>query len=174
MFLKFDAYLCQVGKAIDSGADVFWELFDQSQELNNLHSVVFDGDTGEVKEEINNQWGGEICSDDVLYVELIHVLPAHRGHNLGLRALYRVIELFGRGNGLVVIQPGPLQHGGRAAEHSQLELHRFEQDKVKALRRLRRYWKKFGFRQIPKSDFFAWPMAKRLPEYEKFLPSDAV
>ncbi|MEX0677094.1 MAG: GNAT family N-acetyltransferase [Pirellulales bacterium] len=167
-----DGYLCQVSNAIDSGADVFWEVFDQSQTLNNLHSAVFDGDTGEVKEEIKDQWNGEPVGDDVLYIELIHVLPAHRGHNLGLRALYRAIELFGPANGLVVIEPGPLQHGGRAADYTQLELCRFEQDKKKALTRLRRYWKKFGFRQIPNSNYFAFPMAFSLPKFKKIMPKE--
>ena len=121
------------------------------QELSDYFELLFDRETGELKDEI--MAGLDITSvNDFIAVSACSLAPAARGGQLGQWFLTRGIELVGCG--LVVCIPHPLPQ--EQAESLGCPPDWFTiTDKVTGQQKLQKHWTRLGFRQIGTSDVFA-------------------
>src|SRR6185437_7168848 len=89
----------------------------------------------------------------ILLLTRMEIKPEYRGHGAGLVAIRALIDVFGRGCGLVVCKPFPLQYKDEVAEADRKE---FE----KALEKLRKYWSRLGFQRVAETDLYALSLAE--------------
>lgn len=174
---SIDAYVLQVDRARDAGEDV-WEICDAtSANLFEVCEAVFD-ESGELKDEVCD--GG--LGSNVLFLDRAEILPAHRGRGLGLMALLRTIEDFGRGCAVAVMKPFPLQLEGvnersvpsalDAKYRRSMALDALEPNPARARRSLERHWSKLGFERFAETELFLLDLAMQRPTYANLLTSD--
>src|SRR5688572_28605349 len=72
--------------------DVFEACDAHSQTVNNYAVALFDPETGSLKESIDRAFRG-IPYSNVLILDIIELLPAHRGQRVGLLAAWHFIDL---------------------------------------------------------------------------------
>ena len=172
-----DAYVLQVDRAREAGEDV-WEICDAtSANLFEVCEAVFD-ESGELKDEVCD--GG--VGSDVLFLDRAEILPAHRGRGLGLMAVLRTIEDFGRGCAVAIMKPFPLQLEGVNETRSlsasdrpdrrSMALDALEQDPARARRSLERHWCKLGFERLAGTELFLLDLAMERPTYADLLSGD--
>jgi predicted GNAT family acetyltransferase len=165
------AYVVQADRALEAGESI-WEVCDDTGDgLEDLCGGVFEDD-GELRREVSDGSRG----NDVLFLRHADVLTGHRGKGLGLAAVLRIIEDFGRGCAIAVMKPFPLQlvgaeDDGGDAEHTSayrksLGLEGFEPDAARARTRLEQYWAKLGFRRIDASELFVLDLGFERPSYD--------
>ncbi|WP_152050798.1 hypothetical protein [Tautonia marina] len=170
---SFMATVLRGTEAISSGYPIS-ELWDYTQSLHDCYSVLFDPRSDEYKKSIRNRF--EPLSLDVLVLDRIEVMPRHRGRYLGLAVADRMINVLGRGCGLVVCRPLPLQFSERVmadpVKRMELALDEFDpQDWDGACSRLRHYWSKLGFERIgTQKDYLVLSPALGRPRVEMLCP----
>lgn len=94
----------------------------------------------------------------VLYVEKVVLYPAYKGRGLGLRIVDAVIhetcaEMEGKGEGVVLLEPGPVVLGGGGSNWGEGQSERYEgfvgkgevEREDDATERIRRHWMRMGF-----------------------------
>jgi hypothetical protein len=131
------------------------------------------GQTG-IKEELSDcsRWG------DILFIESLELLPKFRKHGLGLAALQSIIDTFGSGCSIVVIEPHPIDYNEALKRRPgdaltvAMEPDKLPTDVKKGTKMLRAHWSKLGFKPIPKTKEQYWYLdmsAKqpKLPKAEK-------
>lgn len=74
-----------------------------SQEISDYWQELFDHDGDEFKEEIQRGWQTE--GTDLLIISAVQVSPRFEASAIGLAALGRTVELFGRSCDLVACFP---------------------------------------------------------------------
>lgn len=91
---------------------------------------------------------------DVLWISDLALQPSHRGRNLGLAVVARLIDMLGRGCGLVLLEASPLQfvYDETAEANEELwttyGLVAFGVQEERAARTLANYWKMLGFEPL--------------------------
>lgn len=166
-----DARVVQAGRACNDGEALFEVCDTIDQELHDYASAVYDFDSESIRESISDGCAGT----DILIVETIKILPAHRGRRLGLLAMRRTIDTFGEGCAAVVIEPFPLQFSRHLSSREHLDWHArmgmqlFETNEVKAVAKLRKYWAQSGFRRIGKTKYFVLDLQQPQPSLQELL-----
>jgi hypothetical protein len=152
---------------IDQGYDPF-EIFDNiNTGILRYFEILYDPDTGFLKQEIIDLFKGEIFSSNLFVIDRIRIQSAYRGNNIGLAAIYRSIQQFGQGCGLVALTPFPLQFSSSAIDDdrdAEMNYQDFTNDKELASYKLRAYYQKLGFVQIEDSEIFILNPAFKLPD----------
>jgi hypothetical protein len=165
------AYVVEAERALEAGESI-WDICDDTGDgLEDLCGVVFEED-GELRKEVSDGCRG----NDVLFLRHADVLPGHRKQGLGLAAVLRIIEDFGRGCAIAVMKPFPLQLVGAeddgadpehtSAHRKSLALEGFEPDASRARKLLERYWAKLGFTRIEESELFVLDLGFERPSYD--------
>jgi GNAT superfamily N-acetyltransferase len=148
------AMIIRISQAQEAQWDVSTTLDAYSGECADCTKLFDDNDYTEAVQKLFDY---DVCVDDILLVTRIEIKPEYRGHNVGLVAMRALIDMFGKGCGLVVCQPFPLQYGGNTpVAHDDKEYQ-------KALEKLRKYWSRVGFKRVPKTDLYALAPHFRLP-----------
>ena len=168
-----DARVVQAGRACNDGEPLFDVCDTIDQELHDYASAVYDYDSESIRESISDGCAGA----DILIVETIKILPAHRGRRLGLLAMRRTIDTFGEGCAAVVIEPFPLQfsrHPDPSSRkhldwHARMGMQLFDMNEVNAVAKLRKYWAQSGFRRIGKTKYFALDLQQPQPRLQELL-----
>lgn len=161
-------YLVRLGVAVNNGLNAFNACDSVSQDLYDYASAVLDPETGDVREDVGEEF--EYTGGDLLILHLVEIFPAYRGRNLGLVTASRLIDHYG--NGLVICRPQPLQFACEDAPELQrrfrernekMEYHRFTESKTAAKKKLQTYWSKLGFQPIADGEFFVLSTVDTLP-----------
>jgi hypothetical protein len=155
------ASLVQFGRAIDHGVmpdqlgdGITGDVAEYWEKLYNVKS-------GEWKEVIRDSF--EIVGSDLLAIDCIEIYPRFRGHQIGLLAVDRAIDIFSPGCGLVVRKPWPLQFtpafvtGRRRMQRLQVS----NISEIEAVQKLRSYWSKAGFRPVGETGLYGLSVAQR-------------
>ena len=165
---RVEFYVVKLGLAADLGLDALDACDSVSQDVYEYGAAVLDPETGQLKDEITNEFltmGG-----DLLILHCATIKPAYRGRDLGLLAAARIIDLFAQG--LVVCRPQPLQHVGRRDERhpawseSSMQYETFKKTKVQAKRSLVKHWGRLGFQRVGRTDFYVLSTDQPRPTVE--------
>lgn len=167
------ARVVQAGRAYNDSQSLFEVCDCIDQSLYDYASAVYDYDNDSIKDSISDGCGGT----DILIVQSIQIVRAHRGKRLGLLAMRRTIDTFGCGCAVVVIKPFPLQfsvsEGGTSPVQLEIDarmaMNSFTASKKTAFAKLRNYWRKLGFRRIGDTEYLALDLQRKQPSYEKLL-----
>lgn len=136
-----------------------------SQTMCDYAVALFDTKTGEIKESVDRVFEG-VMNPNVLILDTIELLPAHRGRRVGLLAAWHFIELFETGCGFVACEPFPMQYGlvGEDVEwRARMGVDAFGGDKATARAKLVAYWSRLGFRAIPGTKLLGINLAMQRP-----------
>ncbi|AUX42154.1 uncharacterized protein SOCE26_035810 [Sorangium cellulosum] len=163
----------QAGRACNDGESLFEVCDSVDQSLHEYASAVYDYEEESILDSISDGCVGA----DILIVESIQIVAAHRGRRLGLLAMRRTVDTFGDGCAAVVIKPFPLQfsaHPNRSSRarpepETQMDMASFVGGEKAAFAKLRKYWKQLGFRRIGKTEYFALDLQSKQPGYEELL-----
>ena len=121
------AYYVPVSDTLEDGTGVF-DMFDAiSGEMEECYHALFD--ENELKQDmIDEQFSGDVMTMDVLYLDRMEILPAHRGRSLGLAVIRKMIERFAPHTGFVAMIPFPIRSSQTEQWGEQMEMHRFDRD----------------------------------------------
>lgn len=144
------------------------DLFDQMQEAYDCYHLLFDVETGDFRESFTAAFD-EPAGWNILMFHRLEVLPAFRGYRLGLAAIDRAIEIFGRGCGYAVLKAVPLQvepldSPEKARWHETMQLANFPKDEAVARTQLQAHYARLGFRSISGTDWMASNLAYQRPD----------
>ena len=173
---RFRAFLVRLDDASDEGYPASWVLDAHSEGLYEFWDILFDPESEGFKEEIVERF--EAYRGDLLVVDLIQILPAHRVKKVGLATMAKIIELWRGGCGLIACTPYPLQLNAepmrlhrddppeREAFVSGMQMENFPADERTAFRQIRKHWSKLGLRRIGRSKVFAALGGREAPASE--------
>jgi hypothetical protein len=161
---KVRAYRLHVEQAQANGFSVFEVCDAHSQEMLDLYSDLFDPVGDELDPIIRDCF--HCCASDILILDYVILAPRWRRLKLGLLAVRKMIDLLGAGCGLTVSHICPVHAesdeciglpGDWVPEHHSAE------ERRDATRKLRRYFRRVGFRRIPGTRFHGLSMTHRQP-----------
>ncbi len=149
-------YLVQPGFAAEKGETLCDAMDSINDSTMECYEAVFDPDTDEWSEPIQEMYSGGPMSADMLFIDMIELDEKHRGKGIGRAVVEQIIDTFGLHCGLVVCKPFPLQYAGWAEKYSASEQAKpeFEQNKSEAFGRVAKFWKECGFVPLPDSEFY--------------------
>lgn len=167
---EIQATYVNISSAFDEGECVF-DVFDHdSQTLYENYEALF-SEQGEIYQFLAKntvEYGWPYDYRNILFIDLIEIKPEYRGRRLGLAALYRVLQKFMGGCRFAFIKVFPLQfRSGHSIERSNEQLKQFTRDKKAAVRKLKNYYSKIGFKRIPNSDYMLFDNELRHPPFSK-------
>jgi hypothetical protein len=140
-----------------------------SQELREVYAALFDPATDDLREPIRARFG--VLGGDLLVLDYVLLSPRWRGLDLGLAAARRVIDLLGGGCGLVAARISPLnadaaEFAGVPAGWIPTHGDGDEGEAREARRKLRRHFRRLGFRRVAGTRFHAMPPSRGTPTME--------
>ncbi|OWK47190.1 hypothetical protein [Fimbriiglobus ruber] len=141
------------------------ELCDaHSDELFVLYALLYEPNGYVFREQIARRF--EAYESDLLILDYVVLHPKWRGLKVGLMAVRKLIDLVGGGCGLVVTDVAPLRTGA----HTQLRVprswipnHTTAAGYRDAAVKIRRYFRKMGFRRLGRTPFYALPTSLQMP-----------
>lgn len=159
---EFQVTVLDVENAVNERESAF-DVFDCSPDTMGYYDVLFDRDL-ELRPEVNRLlYGDEYGQWDpnTLILHRLAIERAYRGRGYGLQALQALIEEFRVGIGIIAMKPFPLQFEGGIryrTERKQEEVAKYELDALgkdfrKARSKLRRYYRRLGFKLVPKTEY---------------------
>jgi hypothetical protein len=179
-----DGVLRRVGKvhasrirAEDAAADgePLFEVCDaHSHEMHVVQTLLYEPNGYELKEEVVRAF--DVLAFDCLVFDYVILHPKWRGLKLGLLAVRKTIDLVGVGCGLVVCDIAPLRHEAHSllkVPASWLPEHETVEQKKAGVRKLRRYFRRLGFRRIDKCPYFYLSMTRQAPSLADLLKPSA-
>lgn len=142
---KISAFLLQAGRAFNDDESMFDAFDNHSVQLAEVAALVFDPDEEGIRESLRDG-----TDSDVLFLASVTILPEHRGRRLGQLAVQRTIDMFGKGCGIAVLRPFPMQQNRSMSKErrTKLALDGFDRNAKRATKRLADYWSELGFRAI--------------------------
>jgi GNAT superfamily N-acetyltransferase len=168
-----EAHVIQVNRIISDGESLFQACDAHSQTVHDYGCVLFDFRSGGLKPAIEDQFG-VVGTSDILILDKIEVLPAHRGHGVGLAAACSFLDTFETGCCLAVGEPYPMQFKEMTPEHAEwckkMGVDAFVAGEKRASAKLRAYWSRLGFKQISGSKKFALSLQHRRPTLKELVP----
>jgi hypothetical protein len=154
---RFRAYHVRLDDAAEQGRPAIEILEGHSQALSNVCSALHDPRTGDLRDSIGDKL--DVISRNLLVLDVIEILPAHRGKALGLAVASRLIDMLAGPTSLVACCPAPLQfcpeYGHNARRNSRflasMRMEDLSRNRPQSLRRLRRYSSRLGFTRVGRS-----------------------
>lgn len=129
-------------------------IIDLHQEAQEQYRVLFDHETGEMKEEILAIHEPYLIGSNWLILSRLEIRPAFRGQKLGLATMYRTMQQFGHGCALISLEVVPLQVENREGNPDKeqwfidMEMGSFTTDIPLATQRLKDYYSLLGFQEV--------------------------
>lgn len=155
------ASLVRFGRAMDHGVTPDRLGDGISGDIAGYWEQLFDVEAGKWKAALQEPF--EIVGDDLLVIDCIEVYPRFRGHQIGLQAVDRTIDIFGSSCGLVVCKPWPLQFTPAFATNRS-KLRRLQVPNIseqEAVEKLRSYWSRSGFWPVGQTGLYALSITQR-------------
>ena len=148
-----------------------YEVIDAHSEYLARHVFnIFDPDTVDFVEAINDYYNHTIIGTNICLIENVTVRPKFRGHRIGIKAIKDIIFHYSSACGLFVIQPYPLQfdHRSHREDYAHLALDKFEDTEAEAFKKLKNHYKKMGFETIKGfKDLLFYNPAVKNPKLDK-------
>jgi hypothetical protein len=144
--------------------DLFEVVDSCNRTLTTCFEWLFNINKGRWRKPIRQRWGKEL-SANWLYIDTVAIEPAHRGRDVGLLAVCRVLDRFAPPNGLAILEPGPMQFGPHGADRAWCERFRPEMlpgDEAKARNALAKHWRALGFTHIGDTPYWALVGSQRV------------
>jgi hypothetical protein len=167
---RVHAYRVHMGLAANQGESLF-DVFDaHSQPMSNLYAALSDPETDFLTEAIIRQF--EAIDSDLIILDYVVLHPRWRGLRLGLLAARRLVDLLGSGCGLLVSHIAPLRHEAHKMlrmPRSWLPRHDSDEDRKRAVVKLRRYFRHMGFERIGRSCYYGLSLARLMPTFSDLL-----
>ena len=162
--LKIHAHL-----ALDAGVTLFDVCDAHSQELNRLHSLLYDHEGG-LKGELVHRF--EALDSDVLVLDYVILDPKWRRLNLGLLAVRKLVDLLGGGCGLAVSLIAPLRpkaHKLLRVPADWLPRATTKEQRRESRIKLRQYFRRMGFRRLDRTPYYALSLHQITPDGKQLL-----
>lgn len=158
---QISASLVQFGEALNHGISAERLGDGISGDISEYWEHLFDVETGYPKEEIQNEF--EVVDLDLLIIDYVAIYPEYRGLRIGESAIYRTIDIFGTGCGLVACKPWPIQFTPSVADDPEAlkRLALPNVSKGEAIRKLRSYWSRLGFWPAGNSGIYLLSLSQR-------------
>ena len=171
---KVHAWRIRAEDAAANGESLFEVCDAHSHEMHVVHTLLYEPNAYELKAELVGQF--DVLGFDCLVFDYVILHPKWRGLKLGLLAVRKTVDLVGVGCGLVACDISPLRHEA----HSLLkvppawlpQLSTVEEKKA-AVRKLRRHFRRLGFRRIGKTPYFGLSMTRQAPSASELLRPEA-
>jgi GNAT superfamily N-acetyltransferase len=153
-----DGYLVMRGRAMDDRVDLFDAMDCISASTTECFEALFEHETGEWNEAVEDLYDHEIPGHDVIFIETIEIQPAYRGKGVGAQVVRETIATFGASCGLVACKPFALQYANWMDEDKKAmrEQPGFEAKRAADFRKVTQFWVDLGFRNVPKSKFYTF------------------
>lgn len=144
------------------GADVMWTADEHGmgELLHAAEAVYGDSETGwnpKVEKFLEDM--ELMYATDLLYLDKMEIKKGHRGQSLGLHVARETIEVFCKNMALVICQPYPMSikrdDEGQVTDKVGLRI---------GLQKLRAYWERLGFVQLPGTEYWVFSNAYNLDE----------
>ena len=171
---KVCAWRINADVAAANGEPLFDVCDAHSDELHDVHALLYEPDSYALKESITDRF--DLAGWDTLILDYVVLNPKWRGLRLGLLAVRKMIDLLGGGCGLVVSHIAPLRtdaHEELGVPRSWLPRHKTPEDRKAAVRKLRRYYRQMGFERIGRTRFYGLSMARVAPTLQDLLRRSA-
>ena len=165
-------YCVRSARIAQAGRDLFDVCDEDSQQLCNVASLVWDSD----EQEYNAALDLAMPLGDLIVPWTVTLLPEHRGKGVGLLAVWRFLDYFGSGAAISVLKPFPLNHQAGHVDETdskKMQYDQFAKVSMKAGQaKLAAHWGKLGFKRIPGSDYFYLDMNCVRPSLENLIKRD--
>jgi len=164
------AYKIHAAQAEEASEPLFDVCDCHSQQLHEVYAALFDPHTDDLKEEVRARF--DVFDNDILVLDYVLLSPRWRGLKLGLMAARKMIDLLGGGCGLAVSWVSPLNPD--ANEFSKVPVgwiprHPGEDEEKEGRRKLRRHFRRMGFRRLGKTRFDALSLSRTTPTIEDIV-----
>jgi hypothetical protein len=170
---RLSALRVHAGLACDAGESLFDVCDAHSAELAYLHSLLYEPDGHSLKERVMAEF--DATDADLLLIDHVILAPRWRKLRLGLLAVRKLVDLVGGGVGLAVSEIAPL----RTSAHKQLRVpadwlprHTTKEERKAATVRLRRYFRRMGFRRLAQTPYYALSLTQITPAANELLGPD--
>jgi GNAT superfamily N-acetyltransferase len=152
---------------------VAWEngesLYDvcdaHSDELHRVHALLYEPTGYQFRDEWEKRF--EAVGPNLLVLDYVVLAPKWRGLKLGLLAVRRVVDLLGGGCDLAVSHLAPLRRDAHQA--LRVPAHWLPEADPAGTGRLRRYFRRMGFRRLGRSPYYALPLNLVTPTADRLL-----
>jgi hypothetical protein len=148
------------------------EIFDHSMTLSDLSGLIFDWETGSLKEKFED-WASDSWNSNILYIDKIEILPAYRNRGFGKKILKDILSRFSGCFGVMILQAFPLQFKSEYALGIDqqwdilMEYDKMEQDEKLATKKLYSFYKSLGFKKLFKDNYFFYNSGLRNSKLDK-------
>jgi hypothetical protein len=158
------------GLAADAGESLFDVCDSHSGDLHFLHTLLYEPDGYGFKDALARRF--DTFESDLLVLDYVVLAPRWRGLRLGLLAVRRLVDLVGGGCGLAVSLVAPLRHDSAKllrVPPSWLPRHTTKEQRREAMVKLRRYYRRMGFRRLGQTPYYALSINQVNPSAAELL-----
>jgi hypothetical protein len=156
--------------AENAGEPLFDVCDAHSGELHHLHALLYEPDGYGFREAIAQSF--DAVETDLLVLDFVVLSPRWRRLKLGLLAVRKLVDLVGGGCGLAVSLIAPLRHSAAKVlrvSPSWLPKHTSKEQRRAATVKLRRYFRRMGFRRLGRTPYYALSMSQVTPGATELL-----
>jgi hypothetical protein len=167
---KVRAYRIEAALAARHGEALFDVCDAHSQQLHEVHSLLYEPDGYGFKQGVIDQF--DAAGWDCLILDYVVLHPRWRGLRLGLLAARKMVDLLGSGCGLTVAEVLPLNPEAEEVAGipgSWIPRHETADSRREARGKLRRYCKRLGFQRIGRTAYYGLSMARKTPTLADLL-----
>jgi hypothetical protein len=167
---RLTALRVHAGLAHNAGEPLFDVCDAHSQELADLHALLYEPDAHHFREPLMTRF--EAVEPDLLVLDYVVLSPRWRKLRLGLLAVRKFVDLVGGGCGLAVSHIAPLRHDAAPmlrVPAAWLPGHDTEAARRAAVVTLRRYFRGMGFERLGRSRYYALPLNLMTPGAKELL-----
>lgn len=168
LFGKFNIFYVDISNGLDAGLEPL-EVLDGHASTNEF-SPLFSRACPDFSETVQKLCNYDLLSLNILIIDRLEVLPRYRGHGISTQVVKGLIQRFGHGAGLVTLKVFPLQlevgyptDSNVEAWRKRMGLAALDQNTTKAKASLKSFYKRLGFKQVPKTDLMIANLAEKLP-----------
>lgn len=164
------AYRIHADLAEQAGEPLFDVCDCHSQQMHELYTALFDAETDDIREDVRAAF--DVFDGDILVLDHVLLSPRWHGLKLGLLAARKMIDLLGGGCGLAVSWACPLNPD--ADEFARLpagwiQRHAGKNEEKEARRKLRRHFRRMGFRRVGRTRYDALSLSQVTPTLEDIV-----
>ena len=160
---------------IDGAADAGYEsthILDLEAATEPFYLALFDPKTSEFRQSVYDLVGEDIFGRNLLILDRLEILPVYRGKKLGLACLYRCMQQYWHGCGLVALKCFPLQFEAVSEDKTRdewrrsLELNNLGKDHKHCRSKLQAYYEQLGFKKLRGTEIMALNPLHKQPTLE--------
>ena len=167
---RLSALRVHVALAHNAGEHLFDVCDCHSGELHSLHTLLYEPGQHHFREGLMARF--EATESDLLVLDYVILNPKWRGLRLGLLAVRTFVDLIGGGCGLVVSEIAPLRpdaHKALRVPAKWLPRLSSKDDARDGAVRLRRYFRRMGFRRLGRTPYYAMSLNQVTPTAAELL-----